>query len=173
MNRPKYVAIAAMTLDGKIAQNSHQFSYDWTSKEDKKFFQAELKKLDAVLVGSNTFKMAREPLLKRNTLVLTSKIKNIKEKYPHVWFVNYKTVDLNSFIKKLGYKKIAVIGGSKVYAYALEKNLIDEMYLTLEPLAFGKGINLFAGTKSNTYKFKLVSVKKINRQGTLLLYYSK
>ena len=139
-----FIAIAAITLDGKIAKNSHQFSFDWTSKEDKKAFQAELKKFDAVVVGSNTFKTAIEPLKKRNTIVLTSKVKNTIEKFPHVWFCNFKTINLKAFISSLGLKKIAILGGSHVYTYCLEKNLIDELVLTIEPVVFGRGISLFA-----------------------------
>lgn len=140
----KFIAIAAITLDGKIAKDTNQLSFNWTSREDRLYFQKELKKFDAVLVGSNTFKTAIGPLKKRNTIVLTSKVKNTKEKFPHVWFCNYKTVDVKLFIGSLGFKKIAVIGGSKVYGYCLENNLIDELCITLEPIIFGQGINLFA-----------------------------
>src|ERR1700722_1907162 len=155
---PTFTAIAAITLDGKIAQNSHQLSYDWTSKEDQKFFQAELKKFDAVIVGSNTFKTAEEPLKKRNTIVLTSKVKKVEEKYPHVWFCNYKAVDVKTFTASLGFKKIAVLGGSKVYTYCLEKNLIDKLYLTLEPIVFGLGIDIFASKNYSLNNFQLLSI---------------
>jgi dihydrofolate reductase len=182
----KFTAIAAITLDGKIAKNSHEFSFNWTSKEDQLNFKRELKKFDAVIVGSSTFKTAAEPLKKRNTIVLTSKVKTTKEKYPHVWFCNYKTIDLKTFLSSLSFKKIAILGGSHVYTYCLEKNLIDELILTIEPIVFGQGINLFVqpippppgegrggGFKIQASKFTLTSIKKLNKQGTLLLKYSK
>ena len=170
---PSYVAIAAITLDGKIARHARQLSGDWTSEEDKKYFQAELKKFDAVLVGRNTFEVAKKHLLKRNTIVLTSGTKTTEEKYPHVWFCNYKKIGVNTFIHSLGFKKIAVIGGSKVYSFALKKKLLSELYLTVEPLIFGKGINLFDDSRFHMANFILVSIKRLNKRGSLLLKYKR
>jgi len=39
MARPIYIAIAAVTLDGKIAKTKSHMS-TWTSKEDKLFMRA-------------------------------------------------------------------------------------------------------------------------------------
>ena len=138
-----------------------------------KFDAGTRKKFDAVVVGKNTFETSKVPLLKRNTIVLTSAVKTTEEKFPHVWFVNYKTIDLNKFVKKLGFNKVAILGGSKVYSYCLAKGLMDEIYLTLEPAIFGKGINLFAEDVLLDKKFKLFSIKKLNKQGSLLLQYKK
>ena len=66
----KYIAIAAVTLDGKIAKNKDHVS-DWTSPEDKVFMRALLDKSDVIIVGNNTYKTAIAPLSKRNCIVLS------------------------------------------------------------------------------------------------------
>ena len=81
--------------------------------------------------------------------------------------------NIKKLIGKLKYKKIAILGGAQTYSYCLENNLMDEIYLTIEPLVFGKGINLFADTKILNKKFKLFNIKKLNNKGTVLLHYKK
>src|SRR3989338_2902841 len=67
------IAIAATTLDGKIALERDHFS-DWTSPEDKAFMRKLLDEADVIVVGNNTYKTAEKPLSRRNCIVLTSSI---------------------------------------------------------------------------------------------------
>lgn len=169
----RYIAIAAMTLDGKIAKDSQHLSTDWTSEEDKKAFRALLKECDVVLIGNKTFQTAQVPLSKRNCIVLTRSVEEIKIESDKLVFINTEKTDLEKYIAKQNFQKVAVLGGAQVYAYCLENNLLDELYLTVEPIVFGQGIDLFAGEKSLDEHFKLVSMEKLNEQGTLLLRYEK
>src|SRR5258708_26615547 len=111
MNRPTYISIAAVTIDGKIALHSSHPS-DWTSKEDKDFLHKILDKCDAVLVGNSTYKMAKKPLSKRNCIVLTRKVKSIQEQSASLTYVNPANTKLGEFIKNHNYKSVAVLGGS-------------------------------------------------------------
>jgi dihydrofolate reductase len=47
--------------------------------------------------------------------------------------------------------------------------MLTDLYLTIEPVIFGAGIPLFAG-KYKLRKTKVVSVKKLNRKGTVLIH---
>ena len=73
------IAIAAATIDGKIALDSGHFS-DWTSKEDKDFLHEMLDKSDAVVVGNNTYKTAIGPPSKRNCIVFTASVATSERK---------------------------------------------------------------------------------------------
>ena len=168
MTRARYLAIAAVTLDGKIAANDHQFS-DWTSKEDKKFMRALLDTCDVVIVGNSTYKTAKKPLSKRNCIVLTRSVMATARKTPNLLYLNTKGANLKQTIQKAGYKKIAVLGGAQTYSYCLEHRMLDDLYLTIEPVVFGAGIPLFAG-KYKLRKTKIVSVKNLNKTGTLLIH---
>ncbi len=164
----QFIAIAATTLDGKIAANDHQFS-DWTSREDKKFMRALLEKCDVVVVGNKTYKTAKKPLSKRNCIVLTRSVKSTARKAPNLLYLNTKGANLKNVIQKAGYKKIAVLGGAQTYSYCLENKMLTDLYLTIEPVIFGAGIPLFAG-KYKLRKVKIVSTKKLNKTGTLLIH---
>lgn len=165
-----YTIIAAVTIDGKIAGSKKEGS-SWTSKEDKDFLHAILDTSDVVIVGNNTYKAAKKPLSKRNCIVFTGQVASGLQKNPRLLYCNPQKVDIKKLIKILGYKKIALLGGAQTYTYFLQKNLIDDIYLTIEPLVFGTGLNLFATKQLTNKKFKLASVKKLNKAGTILLHY--
>ena len=89
------VAYIVSTIDGYISKDKKS-KVDWTSKEDWKFFQNSLAKVDAVVVGSNTYKIAKNNLKKRNAVVLTSKVRKLKID-GKTTFLNPKNSDLKNF----------------------------------------------------------------------------
>jgi dihydrofolate reductase len=206
---PKYIAIAAITLDGKIAKGPNHPS-DWTSKEDKRFMRGLLDKSDVVIVGNNTYKTAIKPLSRRNCIVLARSVNSPPARggvprlqsgrgggRQNLTYINPQKSDIKKLIRARKYKTVAILGGAQTYTYCLQNNMLDELYLTIEPLVFGRGIDLFspipsspgeermpdspaialaaAGgqVRSKSRKFKLLSIKKLNAQGSLLLRYKK
>jgi dihydrofolate reductase len=165
----KYIAFVAASIDGRIAE-SRDSGVDWTSKEDWNFFQQSLTKMDAVIVGHNTFKLANDRLKRRNTIVLTSKINTLKSSGSVVFF-NPKQNNLKSFLQAKNYKKVGILGGPKVYNFFLENKMLDELFVTIEPYIFTNGIAMFSGNKFKKYKFSLQSIKRLNKIGSILLKY--
>ncbi|OGF28796.1 hypothetical protein A2477_04375 [Candidatus Falkowbacteria bacterium RIFOXYC2_FULL_47_12] len=162
--------IAAITIDGRIAKDSHQLT-DWTSVEDKNFLHKKLDASDVVIVGNNTFKTAREPLSKRNCIVFTRAIAGSRQKNENCLYVNPAGVDIIKLLQGKNYRRIAVLGGTQVYSWFLEKNLLDEIYLTVEPIVFGSGLPLFTAGLTRDTQYKLISAKKLNNKGSVLLHY--
>lgn len=170
MAKPIFTAVAAVSIDGRIAAYQGQ-NTAWTSKEDKRFLHKFLDQSDVVLVGRTTYEIARKPLSRRNCIVLTSRVKNSIRKNPRLLFCNPGCIDLFSLVQRQGYKKVAVLGGQKVYSFCLQQNLLNELYLTIEPVVFAHGLNLFEIKGSKITKFKLINFKKLNSKGSLLLHY--
>ena len=162
------IAIAAVTIDGKIALDPSHFS-DWTSKEDKDFLHEMLAAVDVVVVGNNTYKTALEPLSKRNCIVFTASVATSEHKSETLTYCNPVSFDCVPLLQK--YETVAVLGGTKTYTWFLENDLLDELYLTIEPIAFGRGLPLFESSKEINAQFKLESTKQLNEKGTLLLHY--
>lgn len=166
----KIIAIVAISIDGKIATHSKHFS-NWTSTEDKDFLHSTLDKCDVIIVGNNTYKIARKPLSKRNCIVLTSSVNTTCKKSKNLVYCNPNNTKLLDLIST--YKLVAVLGGTQAYTYCLENNLLDELFVTIEPLVFGRGLNIFHSEKIKTIFFQLISIKKLNNSGSLLLHYKK
>jgi len=164
--KTRYVAYVASSVDGRISLGG-KGKPDWTSSDDWKFFQGELTKFEAFVAGRNTFEAVETRLSRRNTFVLSSRVKEINNR-GKVSFVNPKTVNLRKLFGQ--YENVAVLGGATAYQTMLDENLIDEIYVTVEPLIFGRGREMFVGGSKNT-RLQLLSSRKLNRQGTILLHY--
>ncbi|MBI5458012.1 dihydrofolate reductase family protein [Candidatus Kaiserbacteria bacterium] len=170
MQTPRCIAIAVMTLDGKIARHHHHFT-DWSSPEDKQFLREFLQRTDIIVVGHNTHEIASKELGKYNRIVLTTSVATTERKDEKLLLCNPESVDVRPLLEP--YKLAGILGGMDTYTYFLERGLLDELYLTIEPLVFGQGLDLFASTKIITKQFKLESVKRLNERGSLLLHYTK
>ncbi len=170
MVKPVFSAVAAVTLDGKIAAYRGQNS-TWTSPEDKKFLHEFLDHSDVILVGRTTYEAAIKPLSKRNCIILTSRVETTIQKNPRTLFCNANRINLVSLVQRLGYKKVAVLGGQQVYAFCLKYHLLDELFLTIEPIVFGRGLDLFGPRVSYKKRFRLISTKQLNKAGSILLHY--
>lgn len=164
--RARYVAFVAASVDGKISL-FRKTPLRWTSREDWRFFQKSLSHFDAVVVGRNTYEASAKRLQKRNTFVLSSRPKTMTQR-GMVTFVNPEKVNLPKLLK--GCKSVAVLGGGAVYQFMLKNKLLDEIFVTVEPIVFGRGKEMFVGG-TRTTRVSLLSVKRLNRTGTLLLHY--
>ncbi|MBI2459819.1 MAG: dihydrofolate reductase [Parcubacteria group bacterium] len=164
--KTRFIAFVAASIDGRISLPEKALPR-WTSKEDWQFFQRSLSRADAVVVGRNTYELVAKRLRKRNTFVLSSRSKTLTRRGT-VTFVNPANVDLQKLLGK--YKNVAVLGGGAVYRFMLENGLLDEIFITVEPLIFGRGKEMFAGG-ARTTRVNLLAIKRLNRTGTLLLHY--
>src|SRR3989339_398408 len=71
-------------------------------------------------------------------------------------------------LEEMGYAKALLGGGAFLNTTFLEKKLIDEIIVTVEPKIFGSGISLFGGDFN--IDLKLLEVNKINKNTVILKY---
>ncbi|HEX2395113.1 MAG TPA: dihydrofolate reductase family protein, partial [Bacteroidales bacterium] len=73
--------------------------------------------------------------------------------------------------KNKGYSEMLVAGGPRVATSFLKENLIDEIWLTIEPHVFGTG-GSFVTEEKLDIRLELISTERMNDNGTLLLKYN-
>ncbi len=165
----KVTAIAAISVDGKIAVHSNQRS-DWTSREDKQFLRSKLAEESLVVVGNNTYKASLGPLSSRNCLVFSRSVQGTKKASDLLTYCNPESPDeLKALLEKCS--QVFVLGGAQVYSYFLDHDLLTDLYLTIEPVVFGRGLSLFGDEKNLNTKLSLESSRALNDHGSLLLHY--
>ena len=169
--KPNINAIVAVTIDGKIARHTGHFT-DWTSPEDKTFLRSLLDKSDAVVIGNNTYKTAEGPLSKRNCIIFTRAVRDTERRSDKLLYYNAEGPSPIEAVLE-SYQTVALLGGTQVYSYFLERDLIDDLYLTIEPVVFGNGLDIFVCKNGVTANFHLVAVKELNQNGTVLLHYQR
>lgn len=159
----KVIVIAAITADGFIARDANQLA-DWTSKEDKQNFVKLTKQTGVMVMGRNTYDTIGKALPGRKTVVYTSRpLDN-----PEVETTAEKPAELLQRLQKEGFKEVAICGGQQIYDMFLSAGLVDEIYLTIEPRIFGKGVTLM--NFMNDLDLKLIEASQLN-DDTLLLHY--
>lgn len=159
----KVILIVALSADGFIGKSADHFA-DWTSKEDKKLFVELTKKAGVIVMGRNTYETIGKALPGRLNIVYTSRSIDNSE----IQTTREKPAELISRLAKEGYPQLAVCGGQAVYDLFLKNNVVDELYVTIEPKLFGSGIPM-SKSFSNT-NLQLMDCKKLN-DDTLSLHY--
>ena len=166
----KVFIIAALTADGFISRNPGHSPLQWRSQGDKQFFIARTKEAKVVVMGLNTAKTSKRPMPDRLNIIYAVN----KEELPHWkefegWEVTQK--DPAVLVQELsdrGYDQVAICGGSTIYAMFMRAGVVNTLYLTMEPVLFGQGMNLF--NQEVDKRLTLVSTTKLE-DNTLLLEY--
>jgi len=160
------------SINGKVRLiiNKNQ---PWSSQEDKKHFSKVTKEIGVVIMGRKTFEEIGKPLDKRKNIVLTGepeKYQKLEKTYQgSLFFTDEKPESLLNRLENEGYQTVALIGGPTINALFLEKNLIDEIYLTIEPVIIEGDLSLFSYVQG-TYQYKLNEVINLNNDAILLKY---
>lgn len=157
----KCFIIAAVSADGFIAKNQSHAAF-WTSKEDKKRFVELTKRAGVIVMGHNTWKTLGKPLRERLNIVYSHNPVDGAET------TELSPVELLNELSDRNFKEVAICGGSQIYTMFMQAGVVDTLYITVEPVIFGKGINLFNQEFNN-----LLSLKSLEKteSGSLLLEY--
>lgn len=156
--------IAAVSADGNIAQHAAQSSLDWTSKEDTRFFVEKTKEIGTVVMGRKTFETIGKPLSDRRTIVLSS-----GTGMDGVEWTGETPADLVARLETEGVTRLALCGGAAVYDAFLSAGLVDELYLTVEPVLFGGGVPLFR--HDARINLTLLDTTRLGESAVLLHYH--
>lgn len=152
-----------------MGQNTAQSSLAWRSKEDGEWFTKITKEASVMVVGSTTYKTFRVKRAPsgRRLVIYTNHPEAIEGEG-----VETTNEDPRALILRLerdGLQMVTVIGGSMINKLFLDSGMVDELYLTVEPVLFGAGVPLFSGPVAA--KLQLLDERKLN-DSTLLLHYA-
>lgn len=159
-----------VSINGFIAKTDGDS--EWTSDEDLKGFFDNSKRIGNVIMGKNTFHAANKygyfPFSGAVNVVVTH------EQIENTWgdkiiFTDHTPKDILKLLEERDFKEALLIGGGQLNSSFAKEKLIDEIYLDVEPLAFGSGIPVFAQADFE-FELKLLEVNKLN-EDTIQLHY--
>jgi dihydrofolate reductase len=165
----KITLLAVVTIDGKLARDEHHF-VDWSSPEDKKLFFSTTRKAGVLIIGHNTFRTFTSPLPGRLHVVLTRDTSDKADIAGVVEYTDKSPHEIVSGLEARGYSEVVMAGGAVANALFLKAGLVNEIWLTVEPVIFGTGIDLFRGAEFDLHA-SLISVEQLNEGGTVHLKY--
>ena len=171
----KVILLASLSANGMIAQADGQRSTDWTSKEDFKFFVEKTKECGVIIMGRKTFETFGKPLKGRRLIVLSrgqvlNRRIDDKDGNGSVEWTQETPHELLARLEQEGCSKIVIGGGTSIYSQFLADDLVDELFLTIEPVLFGNGVSFVSGF--DRINLQLKEVTKLGEQ-SILLHYAK
>lgn len=164
----KVIAIAAITADGMIARHAQQYT-NWTSQEDKQMFAAASRQAGVIVMGRATFQTFPKPLKDRLHVVLTAHPEAFISTPGVVEYTDAAPADILRALEERQFSEVIIGGGASVYRQCIEAGLVDELWLTVEPVLFGKGVSLL-GNESVDIRMRLLEVVQLSSDTVQLKY---
>ena len=157
----------ATSVNGYIAKENNETPW---SDEEWQSFSKFVKEIKNIVIGKNTYDIMEES-------DEFSKIGN-----PFTVIISKKDFAHNSnfaiaksqkealkILKEKNFAKALVAGGGMLNSSFMKEKLIDDIYLDVEPLIFGKGIKLFSDNNFDA-KLELIGTKRLSKN-TIQLHY--
>lgn len=133
----------ATSIDGFIAKKDGDS--DWVSEVDADIFDEKVKHAGCIVLGRKTFDQYQGelyPVEGVTNIVLTNDTD--KESSDNVVFVTSVEEALKVAEEK-GHNNVMVVGGGLCNKAFFEKNLVDDVIVSLHPIVLGEGIGVFEG----------------------------
>lgn len=163
----KVILYMAISANGMIAKNNDDTS--WISKKEWDSYSLAVRKAGCLVVGSRTYHLlTKQPEFvefKDVMLVAVSQEDFATSASNHV--IAHSPKEALEVLKN--YEEVIVAGGGILNASFLLENLVDEIYLDIEPIIIGEGIPIFKG-KNFEHKLQLIDQKKIANDEIQLHY---
>ncbi len=157
----------AISANGMIAKEDDNTG--WISKIEWDSYSVAVRQSGCLVVGRRTYYiLTKQPEfteLNDVKLIVVSRSKVELISQNHLIVASPK----EALEKLKDFKIIIVAGGSILNAAFIEENLIDEIYLDIEPIILGKGIKLFSDGDFEK-NLELINVKKLSKNEIQLHY---
>ena len=166
----KVMLYMGTSINGYIATKDGDST--WTSEEDLQGFREHSKEIGNCVMGKNTYESAvRDGIFPfpdvLNVIVSHKLIENTWGN--NVLITNKSPRDIIVLLEQKGFQSVFLIGGGQLNSSFVKEGLIDEIYIDVEPLVIGEGIQVFTPSDFE-YELKLVDIKKLN-EDTVQLHY--
>jgi dihydrofolate reductase len=172
-----FTLAAVVSADGFIARHSGEHPGGWASAEEQARFAAEVPHYDWAFMGRITHETAFKEERRRVVFSRSAKEMEWRAK-THLW-ADPANVALAEVLSALAPvrppRRCIVLGGTTVHDWFLERDLIDRIELSIEPVRFGRGLPLVTGQPDDVSNelakrgFVLVADHQLNPRGTRLL----
>ena len=163
----KVILYMAMTVNGLIAKSDDNTS--WISKEEWDSYSHAVRTAGNLIVGRRTYHI----LTKQPEFAEFKDIKLIAVSHGDFETAspNHRVAHSPAEALKMfeGQTEVIVAGGGLLNASFLAENLVDEIYLDIEPIIFGEGIPLFHSVPFDT-NLKFLDSKQISENEIQLHY---
>ncbi len=170
----KIILAMVLSVDGKSTKGNLP-DQSWASSEDQKHLSKLISENNLILMGGKTYELAKSHIKpsegKLRIVVTHDPEKFVDDRIEgQLEFVNGTVREIVGDLGERGFEQILLLSGENLNKEFFEENLVDEIYLTIEPKIFGSG-NLMVSESDLDINVELLSLDKLNEKDTILLHY--
>ena len=171
-----FTLTVATSADGYIARAPDDAPQSWASREEQDLFFRDVEAADWAIMGRHTHQAADKP--QRRRIIFSSDISGW-QRSTQFWLdpsacTPSQLASLVSEVYPLDHG--LVLGGTRVHDWFLAHDAIDCVNLTIEPVTFGQGLQIFTDQASRNpvevfenRGFQVESSATLNTAGTRYL----
>jgi len=170
----KIILAMVVSVNGKSTKGDLT-DQSWASTEDQQHLSKLISENNLIVMGGNTYSNSKSHInLTDGKLRVV--VTYVPEKFAadavnnQLEFTNQPLEQLIMELESRGFKQMLLLSGENLNRKFFESNLIDEIYLTLEPKVFGSGKGVLSESDLDV-NLQLLEMEKLNEQGTILLKY--
>jgi dihydrofolate reductase len=170
----KTILVFVSTLDGKVTKWGNPDIKSWSSKSDQDYFKKVWNETKLIIMGSKSYDADPiKPSSNHHFVVMTKHTSKYREFEisGQLEFTDESPGTLFTRFEKEGNDLMLIVGGAQIATSFLKEQLIDELWLTIEPKIFGLGGNFVIEEKLDI-NLQLLSCERVNKQGTLINKYA-
>jgi dihydrofolate reductase len=169
----KTILIFVSSLDGKITKWGNPDVRSWSSRSDQEYFDSVWGNTRVILMGRASYEARPvSPGTKHIFIVMTRQPEKFKDREApgQLEFTDHPPLSLVQRFEDEGEERMLILGGPEIATLFLKENLVNELWLTLEPKIFGQGGN-FVKDERLDIELELLSCNRLNEQGTQVMKY--
>jgi dihydrofolate reductase len=172
--RPVFTLAVVASADGFIARHAAHGPWEWASAEEQDLFLAEVAAADWSIMGRHTHAAADRPERRRIVFSASAPVPDWRRP-TQVWLdpAGLAPDDLAPLVAAV--RPLArglILGGTRVHDWFHAARHIDRVSHTVEPVRFGEGLPVFAGTSGPAGEvlaargYRRLSARVLNAAGT-------
>ena len=178
---PHFTLTVATSSDGFFARAHDDAPQNWASAEEQELFFRDVEAADWAIMGRHTHEAADKPFRRR--IVFSTRVSGWQR--PSQLWLDPATIGSVVELPRLVRRKHPlenglVLGGTRVHDWFLARRAIDRVHLTIEPVAFGRGLPIFTGQVTRDpiqaieeKGFSILSQEELNSQGTRYVVFER
>jgi dihydrofolate reductase len=167
----KVLLYITLTANGCFSRENHDISY--ISDEVISDLKNIIKKTGNVILGRKAYEVLSKKtdfLKKEDPMIFViSKNTTLTSDNLRVNYVTFGPKRIIEFIEEDDYDKTLILGGSKTASLFIKENLVDEIYINIEPFLLGNGTKFFCEYPLEK-RLELISTNKISNNVVQLHY---
>lgn len=166
--------MVVMSLDGCLTRHQNEGT-GFASGADRLHFRDALAQCDCTLMGGGSYRAARDQI---QATLDAERLRMVLTRSPEAYAaegmpgrLEFRTGAASTAIGELArrrFRRCAVVGGPRTLTDCIRQGVLGELWLTVEPMAFGEGRRLVEGAVD--FGFGLESVERLGAEAVLLKY---